>query len=134
MKLNISLLFPERNCRRNCSNPLTILRGNIKKVVKNVRNNCPCRLLQHWFTSILWHLEESITDFKIFLNFRFLPFSSYHKNYEKYVPSLCKSGKYGQEAYGTKYFREVYPEKWIADKVSHCENQGFIYFFWLLFY
>ncbi|NXR42152.1 SPT17 protein, partial [Zosterops hypoxanthus] len=46
----------------------------------------------------------------------FLPFSSYHKNYEKYVPSLCKSGKYGQEAYGTKYFREVYPEKWIADK------------------
>uniref|UniRef100_A0A8C3R515 Spermatogenesis associated 17 n=1 Tax=Cyanoderma ruficeps TaxID=181631 RepID=A0A8C3R515_9PASS len=64
----------------------------------------------------------------------FLPFSSYHKNYEKYEPSLCKSGKYGREAYGTKYFREVYPEKWIADKVSHCENQGFIYFFRLPFY
>ncbi|RMC12386.1 hypothetical protein DUI87_09901 [Hirundo rustica rustica] len=47
---------------------------------------------------------------------RFLPFSSYHKNYEKYEPSLWKSGKYGQEAYGTKYFREVYPKKWIADK------------------
>uniref|UniRef100_A0A8C0UZZ4 Spermatosis associated 17 n=1 Tax=Cyanistes caeruleus TaxID=156563 RepID=A0A8C0UZZ4_CYACU len=46
----------------------------------------------------------------------FLPFSSYHKNDEKYEPSLCKSGKYGQEAYGTKYFREVYPKKWIADK------------------
>ncbi|XP_063247126.1 spermatogenesis-associated protein 17 isoform X1 [Prinia subflava] len=46
----------------------------------------------------------------------FLPFSSYHKNYEKYEPSLCKSGKYGQQAYGTKYFREVYPKKWIAEK------------------
>ncbi|XP_039553930.1 spermatogenesis-associated protein 17 [Passer montanus] len=46
----------------------------------------------------------------------FLPFSSYHKNYEKYEPSLFKSGKYGQEAYGTKHFREVYPKKWIADK------------------
>nr|XP_030124997.3 spermatogenesis-associated protein 17 isoform X1 [Taeniopygia guttata] len=46
----------------------------------------------------------------------FLPFSSYHKNYEKYEPSLFKSDKYGQEAYGTKYFREVYPKKWIADK------------------
>ncbi|NXO97087.1 SPT17 protein, partial [Certhia brachydactyla] len=46
----------------------------------------------------------------------FLPFSSYHKNVEKYEPSLCKSGKYGQEAYGTKHFREVYPKKWIADK------------------
>ncbi|XP_071282065.1 spermatogenesis-associated protein 17 [Agelaius tricolor] len=47
---------------------------------------------------------------------QFLPFSSYHKNYEKYEPSLFKSGKYGKEAYGTKYFREVYPKKWIADK------------------
>ncbi|NXU37914.1 SPT17 protein, partial [Drymodes brunneopygia] len=46
----------------------------------------------------------------------FLQFSSYHKNYEKYEPSLRRSGKYGQEAYGTKHFREVYPEKWIADK------------------
>ncbi|XP_032910914.1 spermatogenesis-associated protein 17 [Catharus ustulatus] len=46
----------------------------------------------------------------------FLPFSSYHKNAEKYEPSLCKSGKYGREAYGTKHFREVYPEKWIAHK------------------
>ncbi|NXE89089.1 SPT17 protein, partial [Menura novaehollandiae] len=45
----------------------------------------------------------------------FLPFSSYHKN-EKYEPSLHRSGKYGQEAYGTKHFRELYPEKWIADK------------------
>lgn len=109
--------------RRNRSNPLTILRGNIKKVVKNRRNVCPRNLLQHWyplFTSILWHLEKSITDFKIFLNFRFLVFSSYHKNYEKYEPSLRRSGKYGQEAYGTKHFREVYPDKWIADKVSHC--------------
>uniref|UniRef100_A0A8C9MSN7 Spermatosis associated 17 n=1 Tax=Serinus canaria TaxID=9135 RepID=A0A8C9MSN7_SERCA len=48
----------------------------------------------------------------------FLPFSSHHKNYEKYEPSLFKSGKYGQEAYGTKYFREVYPKKWIADKFT----------------
>ncbi|NXO74854.1 SPT17 protein, partial [Sitta europaea] len=47
---------------------------------------------------------------------QFLPFSSYHKNVEKYEPSLCKSGRYVQEAYGTKYFREVYPKKWIADK------------------
>ncbi|XP_027497384.1 spermatogenesis-associated protein 17 isoform X2 [Corapipo altera] len=47
----------------------------------------------------------------------FLPFSSYRKNEnEKYEPSLCKSGKYVQEAYGTKHFREVYPNKWIADK------------------
>ncbi|NWT79639.1 SPT17 protein, partial [Lanius ludovicianus] len=46
----------------------------------------------------------------------FLPFSSYHKNDEKYEPLLRRSGKYGQEAYGTKYFREVCPEKWIADK------------------
>ncbi|XP_059699327.1 spermatogenesis-associated protein 17 [Haemorhous mexicanus] len=46
----------------------------------------------------------------------FLPFSSHHKNYEKYEPSLFKSGKYGQEPYGTKYFREVCPKKWIADK------------------
>ncbi|NWT65841.1 SPT17 protein, partial [Prunella himalayana] len=46
----------------------------------------------------------------------FLPFSSYHKKYEKYEPSLFKSDKYGKEAYGTKYFREVYPKKWIADK------------------
>ncbi|XP_050172490.1 spermatogenesis-associated protein 17 isoform X1 [Myiozetetes cayanensis] len=47
----------------------------------------------------------------------FLPFSSYHKKEdEKYEPSLCKSGKYIQEAYGTKHFREVYPKKWIADK------------------
>ncbi|KAL2305961.1 hypothetical protein Nmel_003859, partial [Mimus melanotis] len=46
----------------------------------------------------------------------FLPFSSYHKNAEKYEPSLCKSGKYGREAYGTKHFREVCPKKWIANK------------------
>ncbi|NWV23748.1 SPT17 protein, partial [Origma solitaria] len=46
----------------------------------------------------------------------FLPFSSYHKNYEKHEPSLRRSGKYGQEAYGTKHFRDVYPTKWIADK------------------
>ncbi|KAM4787253.1 spermatogenesis-associated protein 17 [Cyanocitta cristata] len=46
----------------------------------------------------------------------FLPFSSYHKNDEKYEPLLHRSGKYGQEAYGTKHFREVCPEKWIADK------------------
>ncbi|NXM37870.1 SPT17 protein, partial [Gymnorhina tibicen] len=46
----------------------------------------------------------------------FLPFSSYHKTNEKYEPLLHRSGKYGQEAYGTKHFREVYPKKWIADK------------------
>ncbi|XP_014732370.1 PREDICTED: spermatogenesis-associated protein 17 [Sturnus vulgaris] len=46
----------------------------------------------------------------------FLPFSSYHKKAEKYEPSLCKSGKYGREAYGTKHFREVYPKKWIAER------------------
>ncbi|NXK96492.1 SPT17 protein, partial [Formicarius rufipectus] len=45
----------------------------------------------------------------------FLPFSSYHKK-EKYEPSLCRSGKYVREAYGTKHFREVYPEKWIENK------------------
>ncbi|NWW01658.1 SPT17 protein, partial [Oreocharis arfaki] len=46
----------------------------------------------------------------------FPPFSSYRKNDEKYEPLLRRSGKYGQEAYGTKHFREVYPKKWIADK------------------
>ncbi|XP_025944636.1 spermatogenesis-associated protein 17 [Apteryx rowi] len=45
----------------------------------------------------------------------FLPFSSYHKN-EKYDPSIHRSGKYGQETYGVKHFREVQPKKWIADK------------------
>ncbi|NXE14069.1 SPT17 protein, partial [Lophotis ruficrista] len=45
----------------------------------------------------------------------FLPFSSYHKN-EKYDPSIHRSGKYGQEAYGIKHFREVQPKKWVADK------------------
>ncbi|KAK2511874.1 Spata17, partial [Columba guinea] len=45
----------------------------------------------------------------------FLPFSSYHKN-EKYDPSICRSGKYGQETYGIKHFREVQPKKWIAGK------------------
>ncbi|NWV80518.1 SPT17 protein, partial [Dasyornis broadbenti] len=46
----------------------------------------------------------------------FLPFSSYHRIYEKHETSLRRSGKYGQEAYGTKHFRDVYPKKWIADK------------------
>ncbi|NXP05323.1 SPT17 protein, partial [Thinocorus orbignyianus] len=50
---------------------------------------------------------------------KFLPFSSYHKN-EKYDPSIHRSGKYVQETYGTKHFREVQPKKWIAGKVSHC--------------
>ncbi|NWI09154.1 SPT17 protein, partial [Crypturellus soui] len=45
----------------------------------------------------------------------FLPFSSYHKN-EKYDPSIHRSGKYGQETYGIKHFREVQPKKWITDK------------------
>ncbi|XP_010560458.1 PREDICTED: spermatogenesis-associated protein 17 [Haliaeetus leucocephalus] len=45
----------------------------------------------------------------------FLPFSSYHKN-EKYDPSIHRSGKYGQETYGVKHFREVQPKKWVADK------------------
>ncbi|NWR59068.1 SPT17 protein, partial [Bucorvus abyssinicus] len=45
----------------------------------------------------------------------FLPFSSYHKN-EKYEPSIHRSGKYVQETYGVKHFREVQPEKWVADK------------------
>ncbi|XP_010189134.1 PREDICTED: spermatogenesis-associated protein 17, partial [Mesitornis unicolor] len=46
---------------------------------------------------------------------KFLPFSSYHKN-EKYEPLITRSGKYGQEAYGIKHFREVQPKKWVADK------------------
>ncbi|NXN98531.1 SPT17 protein, partial [Rhinopomastus cyanomelas] len=46
---------------------------------------------------------------------KFLPFSSYHKNW-KYEPSIHRSGKYVQETYGTKHFREVQPKKWIADK------------------
>uniref|UniRef100_A0A803W8B4 Spermatosis associated 17 n=1 Tax=Ficedula albicollis TaxID=59894 RepID=A0A803W8B4_FICAL len=57
---------------------------------------------------------------------KFLPFSSYHKNAEKYEPSICNSGKYGREAYGTKYFREVNPKKWIADKkvkLAVCAHQ-----------
>ncbi|NXJ80008.1 SPT17 protein, partial [Trogon melanurus] len=45
----------------------------------------------------------------------FLPFSSYHKN-EKYDPSICRSGKYVQETYGVKHFREVQPEKWVAEE------------------
>ncbi|KAM6280443.1 spermatogenesis-associated protein 17 isoform 2-T2 [Porphyrio hochstetteri] len=45
----------------------------------------------------------------------FLPFSSYHNN-EKYDPSIHRSGKYGQETYGIKHFREVQPKKWVADK------------------
>ncbi|KFP22606.1 Spermatogenesis-associated protein 17, partial [Egretta garzetta] len=45
----------------------------------------------------------------------FLPFSSYHKN-EKYEPSIHRSGKYGQETYGFKHFREVQPKKWVTDK------------------
>ncbi|NXT31181.1 SPT17 protein, partial [Pelecanoides urinatrix] len=45
----------------------------------------------------------------------FLPFSSYHKN-EKYDPSIHRSGKYGQETYGIKHFREVQPKKWVVDK------------------
>ncbi|XP_009993101.1 PREDICTED: spermatogenesis-associated protein 17 [Chaetura pelagica] len=44
----------------------------------------------------------------------FLPFSSYTK--KKYDPSINRSSKYGQEAYGTKHFREVQPKKWLADK------------------
>ncbi|NXK39872.1 SPT17 protein, partial [Piprites chloris] len=47
----------------------------------------------------------------------FLPFSSYHKNEtEKYEPKKKKSGKYVQEAYGTKQKKKIYPKKWIADK------------------
>uniref|UniRef100_A0A8D0EYL9 Spermatogenesis associated 17 n=1 Tax=Strix occidentalis caurina TaxID=311401 RepID=A0A8D0EYL9_STROC len=45
----------------------------------------------------------------------FLPFSSYHKN-QKYDPSIHRSGKYGQETYGIKHFREVQPKKWVANK------------------
>ncbi|KAM6404702.1 spermatogenesis-associated protein 17 isoform 1-T1 [Pluvialis apricaria] len=45
----------------------------------------------------------------------FLPFSSYHKN-KKYDPSIFRSGKYGQETYGIKQFREVQPQKWVANK------------------
>ncbi|XP_032845380.2 spermatogenesis-associated protein 17 isoform X2 [Tyto alba] len=45
----------------------------------------------------------------------FLPFSSYHKN-EKYDPSVHRCGKYGQETYGIKNFREVEPKKWVSDK------------------
>uniref|UniRef100_A0A8B9CFI1 Spermatosis associated 17 n=1 Tax=Anser brachyrhynchus TaxID=132585 RepID=A0A8B9CFI1_9AVES len=45
----------------------------------------------------------------------FLPFSSYHKN-EKYDLSIHRSGKYGQETYGIKHFREVQPNKWVTGK------------------
>ncbi|KAM9382646.1 spermatogenesis-associated protein 17 [Phaethornis superciliosus] len=45
----------------------------------------------------------------------FLPFSSYNKN-KKYDPSIIRSSKYGQEAYGTKHFREVQPRKWLVSK------------------
>uniref|UniRef100_A0A8C5TH81 Spermatogenesis associated 17 n=1 Tax=Malurus cyaneus samueli TaxID=2593467 RepID=A0A8C5TH81_9PASS len=58
----------------------------------------------------------------------FLPFSSHHKNDEKYEPSLHRSGKYGREAYGTKHFRDMYPEKWIADKVIICVLLSFFLF------
>ncbi|XP_035176739.1 spermatogenesis-associated protein 17 isoform X2 [Oxyura jamaicensis] len=46
----------------------------------------------------------------------FLPFSSYHKN-EKYDPSIHRSGKYVQETYGIKHFREVQPNKWVTGKL-----------------
>ncbi|XP_074782325.1 spermatogenesis-associated protein 17 isoform X4 [Athene noctua] len=45
----------------------------------------------------------------------FLPFSSYRKN-QKYDPSIHRTGKYGQETYGIKHFREIQPKKWVADK------------------
>ncbi|KFP28574.1 Spermatogenesis-associated protein 17, partial [Colius striatus] len=45
----------------------------------------------------------------------FLQFSSYRKN-EKYEPSIHRSGKYGQETYGIKHFREIQPKKWVVDK------------------
>ncbi|XP_021139839.1 spermatogenesis-associated protein 17 isoform X2 [Columba livia] len=57
----------------------------------------------------------------------FLPFSSYHKN-EKYDPSICRSGKYGQETYGIKHFREVQPKKWIAGKDFQTVSPSIVLF------
>ncbi|NWH81022.1 SPT17 protein, partial [Piaya cayana] len=45
----------------------------------------------------------------------FLPFSSFHKN-GKYEPLILTSGKYVQETYGVKQFREVHPKKWVGGK------------------
>uniref|UniRef100_A0A8C0WGN8 Uncharacterized protein n=1 Tax=Castor canadensis TaxID=51338 RepID=A0A8C0WGN8_CASCN len=47
-------------------------------------------------------------------SFRFLPFSSYHKN-QKYVPLMHSSSKYGSTSYGEQ-FRDENPRKWICDK------------------
>ncbi|NWH67236.1 SPT17 protein, partial [Geococcyx californianus] len=46
---------------------------------------------------------------------KFQLFSSFYKN-QKYDPSIHTSGKYVQETYGIKHFREVQPKKWIAGR------------------
>ncbi|XP_038032506.1 spermatogenesis-associated protein 17 isoform X3 [Anas acuta] len=57
----------------------------------------------------------------------FLPFSSYHKN-EKYDPSIHRSGKYGQETYGIKHFREVQPNKWVTGKDFQTVSPSIVLF------
>lgn len=49
--------------------------------------------------------------------FRFLPFS--YNIPDKYVPSMQRASQYGQSSYGLRHFREEYPEKWIANRVSY---------------
>ncbi|NXD50086.1 SPT17 protein, partial [Corvus moneduloides] len=88
-------------------NPAEVVRQRYKPLEPTLRvaessNSPPAKARGEWRNPI--HDNE------------FLPFSSYHKNDEKYEPLLHRSGKYGQEAYGTKHFREVCPKKWIADK------------------
>ncbi|XP_006869772.1 PREDICTED: spermatogenesis-associated protein 17 [Chrysochloris asiatica] len=46
----------------------------------------------------------------------FLPFSTYHKNKEKYRPSVHSSSKYGAASYGHQHFRDENPQKWVNSK------------------
>ncbi|XP_032041157.1 spermatogenesis-associated protein 17 [Aythya fuligula] len=57
----------------------------------------------------------------------FLPFSSYHKN-EKYDPSIHRSGKYGEETYGIKHFREVQLNKWVTGKDFQTVSPSIVLF------
>ncbi|NXC50685.1 SPT17 protein, partial [Penelope pileata] len=57
----------------------------------------------------------------------FLPFSSYNKN-KKYDPSIHRSGKYGQETYGIKHFREEQPNKWLAGKDFQTVSPSIVLF------
>ncbi|XP_010139484.1 PREDICTED: spermatogenesis-associated protein 17, partial [Buceros rhinoceros silvestris] len=58
---------------------------------------------------------------------KFLPFSSYRKN-EKFEPSIHRSGKYVQETYGVKHFRDVQPKKWVADKDFQTVSPSIVLF------